>query len=458
MERIALTFLFWGLVSCTPGGNSDSAGGADSSDSGPEPTVTWYADIEPILAQNCAACHEADGIGGVDLSTYETASQYADLMVAWVATGWMPLPAADPSCRDYHGSDRKWMDAASKEKLYTWANEGAPKGSPDSAPEPVDWTVSLENPDTEWRLPIEHTIVPDDEGNQYYCYVIENDREDAFYITGFDVELTNPAAVHHMVLAVDSGNDAGEAYGDFDTSDGFECADPIIESDWLLLHGWSPGQHPTELTDGYGMRIEPGDQIVLQMHYFTASDDVQVDQSAYVLETTDTIENEMFLWPVGPYSFTIPAGESAHKESYTLRNYYGLQARVHGVLPHMHWLGSGYYAAVQTDGEEDDCLVSGDSYSFDHQGTYMFKETTMWGPDQKIYVECTWDNSTDNPYQYYDPPQDIPFGEGTNEEMCFFLSYFSLESSSVQQSPDRAVFLDGMRRAGQTRGFGGAKP
>ena len=119
MGRIALTFLFWGFVACTPGGNSDSAGGPDSSDSGPEPTVTWYADIEPMLAQNCAACHDADRIGGVDLSTYETASQYADLMVAWVATGWMPLPAADPSCRDYHGSDRKWMDAEAKEKLYT---------------------------------------------------------------------------------------------------------------------------------------------------------------------------------------------------------------------------------------------------------------------------------------------------------------------------------------------------
>jgi len=338
-------------ASCTRWNPSDTGGGSQTDDSASVGSVTWYADIEPLVSQYCAACHNAEGIGGADLTTYESASQYASFMSVWVEAGWMPLPAADPSCRDYHGSDQKWMDEEARQLLYTWAEEGAPKGNAATAPEPVDWTVTLKSADAEWRLPIEHTISPDEDGNEYYCYVIENDQEEAFYITGFDVDLSNPAVVHHMVLATDEGKDAGQAYGDDDLSDGFACADPIIENDWLLLHAWTPGQHPTELTEGYGMRVEPDDQIVLQMHYFTESDDVQVDQSAYLLETAESVGTEMFMWPVGPYSFTIPAGESAHKESYSITNHYGIQVQVHGILPHMHWLGSGYYAGIQAEGK-----------------------------------------------------------------------------------------------------------
>jgi hypothetical protein len=44
-----------------------------------------------------------------------------------------------------------------------------------------------------------------------------------------------------------------------------------------------------------------------------------------------------------------------------------------------------------------------------------------------VHTTCTWDNSEDNPNQFNEPPENVQWGEGTNEEMCFFLFYFTAQ-------------------------------
>ena len=44
----------------------------------------------------------------------------------------------------------------------------------------------------------------------------------------------------------------------------------------------------------------------------------------------------------------------------------------------------------------------------------------------EIYFECTWDNSTGNPNAFYETPQDIGFGERTDEEMCYAFTLLSI--------------------------------
>jgi hypothetical protein len=40
-------------------------------------------------------------------------------------------------------------------------------------------------------------------------------------------------------------------------------------------------------------------------------------------------------------------------------------------------------------------------------------------PGERIHYSCSWDNSAENPDQFFDPPRDIRYGERTDEEMCF---------------------------------------
>ena len=76
------------------------------------------------------------------------------------------------------------------------------------------------------------------------------------------------------------------------------------------------------------------------------------------------------------------------------------------------------------DGEEE-CAVSAENYDFYNQLTYLFNEPLVIEPGDTVHWSCTWNNSTSNPDQIYDPPQDIRYGERTDEEMCFMFSVFS---------------------------------
>jgi len=83
----------------------------------------------------------------------------------------------------------------------------------------------------------------------------------------------------------------------------------------------------------------------------------------------------------------------------------------------MHVLGKRYRVWAEDDFSET-CIAQGD-YDFDNQLSYQLKEPVTVGNGQTLGLECTWDNGASNPEQFYDPPQDIYYGERTDEEMCF---------------------------------------
>jgi hypothetical protein len=57
----------------------------------------------------------------------------------------------------------------------------------------------------------------------------------------------------------------------------------------------------------------------------------------------------------------------------------------------------------------------------------MFPEPVHLTSDMTVTASCTWDNSASNPDQLHDPPVDVRWGERTDEEMCFMLSYASVD-------------------------------
>lgn len=417
--RFCLILLFSACSQQTDQNHSDET--ATTSATG----VTWYTHIEPLIQKNCAACHHSEGVGGLDLTTPETARDNAMKMAVYVESGAMPLPAANPDCRDYKGSEQMVLTDDEVQHFRDWADDSAPLGNPDNAPDPIDWSQSLEDPDLKIHLPVKHSVETDASGNDYRCFELENPFDAPTYITAFDVDLDNAAIVHHMILAIDTGKNAGTYTGDEDLSDGWYCGDRIIETDWSLLHAWTPGQLPLEFKPGDGMLVNPDDQLVLQMHYYYNGSEPLEDQSGYLLKTASEVDRNVLMYPYGPVPFTIPAGASEHTESASLTNPY-FDFEVLGVFPHMHWLGTEYRAWVTNeDGESTECLVDADRYDFDHQSTYMYKEPAIWRKGETVHTSCTWDNSENNPNQYNHPPQDIEWGEGTNEEMCFFLFYFT---------------------------------
>jgi len=87
----------------------------------------------------------------------------------------------------------------------------------------------------------------------------------------------------------------------------------------------------------------------------------------------------------------------------------------------MHVLGKAYEVTT-----EDECLIASDNYDFDNQLTYMYKEPVRLEANTKFSLSCTWNNGADNPDLILNPPQDIGYGERTDEEMCYAFTLASI--------------------------------
>ncbi|MDC3981756.1 monooxygenase [Polyangium jinanense] len=389
----------------------------------PERTPTWYRDIQPLVDRSCAACHDGSGVGRVNLRDAATARALAGTMAARVESGEMPPPALDPSCRPYAGAEKMYLGPDDRARFRAWADAGAPLGDPSEATTKPGAVAHIDDPDLVLEMPEAHEVTPDDDGNEYWCVVLDNPLATPAWIQAIEAVPGDPLVVHHIGLYRDAGHDAGAGYGVPPGTKGFSCRDPVLELDWQLLHAFAPGVGVMELPKDTGIRLDPGEQIVIQMHYYAPKSGA-LDRSAYRMRlATEAPAAEVFMDVFGPVPFTIPAGASQHVERSVITNE-GPKATIYGLLPHMHLLGRSYDAWIEDDAGANACVARGD-FDFHHQALYMFDEPIPWQPGQRFVTECTWDNSATGKGQTHFPPLDIAWGEGTNQEMCFMVAYLS---------------------------------
>ena len=388
---------------------------------------TWYADVKPVLDTNCTRCHQPEGLGPGDFTTRDTAFALGERIVTRAAEQTMPPVSADPDCRPYQGSEHMRMADEDLQTVEAWLEAGGPEGDPADDPgiEPVSGELSA--PDLEVLM--EHAYSPAfaDEanpGNEYRCFVADPGLDQDAFITAMAPIVDQEALVHHIVLATVDTDDVTE---DMRAPGGWDCIDGRggVDADGSMLAAWAPGMLPIEFPEGYGMRIGADQELIFQMHYYDAGTVSGVeDRSGYAFRLADSVDDQVYMAPLGISDFLIPAGEASHSDGEAFLNEYA-DLTIHGVFPHMHQLGTSYaMKVVEQDGSET-CLVEGD-YDFNNQLTYVFDELAAFPMGSTAEYSCTWDNSADNPNLPYDEPVDTTYGERTDEEMCFMFTLVSV--------------------------------
>lgn len=95
----------------------------------------------------------------------------------------------------------------------------------------------------------------------------------------------------------------------------------------------------------------------------------------------------------------------------------------------MHELGSaGKMTIDRSDGSED-CILEISDWDFRWQGDYELLESMTFNPGDQLRIDCEWDNSAEN-QRVVDgqplPPQNLNWGDGTQDEMCLGGFYWTL--------------------------------
>jgi hypothetical protein len=88
--------------------------------------VTYTADIQPILVQNCSPCHSTDNDGGHNAaSSYDDAVDEADNIIDEIESGGMP--EGDPGCDGGDPGDPGCVSEADFALIEQWVEDDTPE-------------------------------------------------------------------------------------------------------------------------------------------------------------------------------------------------------------------------------------------------------------------------------------------------------------------------------------------
>jgi hypothetical protein len=399
---------------------------------------TFWADVAPILNEKCTACHQAGGIAPFALDNYADTAEWASLVAAMTESRLMPpyLMQVGGECGSF--DEREALTDEEIALLGRWADGERLEGSPaPMAPrQPFHLADGLDVFTPEFTPQIEGG--PLAQFDEYRCFPVELELDEEAFVTAFEVEPGNPRLVHHMIaMFVDlagpsrvEGRTNAEQMAALDQQDperpGWHCFGEagdgvVVES---APGGWAPGVEPYVFPEGTGVRLQPGRQLVLQVHYNMADPTVvgQSDRTRTRLQLSPSVERQAVMLladaflgtlandvpdmlepgnPAARYSWTRTGGELGIPP--------GVPAEIIAVAPHMHERGRRYTFELGRGGAFD-CQGHIERWNFNWQRQYSYREPLAVDASSDLRVSCEYDTSGDS--------QPVMPGWGTQNEMC----------------------------------------
>ena len=419
-----------------------TACGTSSSSSPSAPAqLTYYHDVQPIIESKCQQCHNPTGIGPFAFETPNDVISRKALVSANVVDGKMPPWPPTDSCNAY-AHDRS-LSKAEISTISTWVAQGAAVGDPSDQ---VKGTPPKGMSRVDMTLQMPTTYTPDETPDDYRCFLIPWTPTTAQYVTGLGVRPGDPHIVHHAIAFVATPDQVAE-YQALDAADagpGWTCfGGPGIKGTPQWLGAWAPGSLGEDFPADTGIFVEPGSQIVLQVHYNTANTPPAPDQTSVDVEVAGMVSKPAALIPYADPAWlkggmNIPAGapDTSYKYSLDITVFAsllsagvlqsGVPLTVYGAALHMHTRGVTANTVITHRDGTTGCMLTIPSWNFSWQGMYMFAQPQVIGAGDELYLECHWNNTAAN-QPYVDgkqvAPTNLNWGETTEDEMCLGLIY-----------------------------------
>lgn len=404
---------------------------------------TYADDVAQILFDNCTSCHHNGGIAPFSLMSYTEAQPRATAIQNAVVNKRMPPWAPNNAYSQF--SHERSLTAAEIATIDAWANAGAPQGNTNNTPAAPIYNANnwrLGTPDLSLRMP-NYISKATSSSDDYVCISIPSNLTVGRTIKAIEVIPGNTEIVHHVLLNLDPNN----TYGTDTTS--HSCGGPFVEP---MIGAYAPGSEPIQFINSsnlkMGIYMPPNSHIILSMHYPYGSqgqmDSTRVNIHFYPQGTSGVRQvNANPL--IHSYNFTLNANRVSELEGwYPSQNTPIPQDQtIYSAFPHAHLLGKSFlvYGVNHSAPFDTIPLIHIPQWDFDWQGFYIFKYLQKLPAGYKIYTKAVYDNTTNNPFNPNNPPQNVSFGQNTLDEM--FLVYFQYMD---YVAGDENVYTDSLLR------------
>ena len=379
-------------------------------------SVTFNHDVAPILFANCTSCHRTGLSAPFPLVTFQDARKHAAEIVDVTQRGYMPpwLPESDSG----HFVGERFLDNKSKATFRQWIDDGLAEGKPEDLPPLPTWTDGwyLGPPDLMVSMPSPY-VLPAEGKDIYRNFVIPIPLQVRHFIRGVEFRPGNARVVHHAFINLDATRKSRSlaASENPPSFGGMDLPETSIMPGGQLL-GWQPGKVPYFSPDGLSWVLNPGSDLVLQLHLHPSGkpEPVQAMVGFYFTDRPPT--NSAFRLELVRFDLDIPA----HSTNYVAEQSYTLPVDVHlmAISPHTHYLGRDLSGTATLPSGEQRCLIHIPDWDFNWQGDYRYAEPVFLPKGTTLRMRYQFDNSTGNPRNPNHPPIDVKYGLQTTDEMA----------------------------------------
>ncbi|OGT70498.1 MAG: hypothetical protein A3H44_04940 [Gammaproteobacteria bacterium RIFCSPLOWO2_02_FULL_57_10] len=385
-------------------------------------SISYVADVAPILAENCASCHRDGGIAPFAMDSHAMVQGWSPMIREVLMTKRMPPGQIDPHVGSF--TNDYVLSAEEQKTLISWIEAGSVKDGESDPLAALTWPESkwaYGEPDLIVKVPpqeIPATGVLDYRTVMVPFEGLDRDRwvRASQYIAG------DRTVLHHTLNAVIPP-------GARPTAAAFLESDPNS----AFITPYIPGAEPHLEKPNTGGLLQAGSMLGLQLHYTTTGK-----------ATTDASEIGIWFYPddqvpeerrsgecacIFPDTWTdIPAYDPNFEQSQSIT--INGDAHLLSFIPHMHFRGKNMrFAAHYPDGSVEQ-LINIANYNYNWQLDYQLAEPKFVPAGTKIVVTAAFDNSTQNKANP-DPARVVPWGQQSWDEMFFGQVYWKYVDQSV---------------------------
>ena len=390
--------LLWGLTSAACG---DSGTSGDSND----PAKALPCDVQAVMAK-CTSCHADPPLYGAPMPLTNVddfsgsgldGTALSELVLARVSATTSPMPPAPNEA----------LTSAEIDVLSAWFDAGMPARAEGDSCEPLNEggapaTLSCE-PDVVLAKKAPYTM-PAGVEDETKCFGLQVENTGAKrHIVGLGPAVDNAAIVHHFLVFRTPSPESEEP---------FDCA--LFPPKWELLYAWAPGAPAYELPEQAGFPLEGGEtaNLVIQMHYnnYANAEDLTDDTRVDMCTTSELRQFDAGVMSFGGANFELPPNTKSELTcdfSVPTQAEPVMPVHIFQSWPHMHSLGRAMQTTVTSPNGDERTIVD-TNFSFESQLLYPTDIDIDVG--DTVRTICTWENSTN---------EMVPYGEETNNEMCF---------------------------------------
>ena len=381
----------------------------------PASPVTFARHIAPIVFTRCAPCHHEGGPGPFELTSYATVKQRATLIASVVKKRLMPPWKAEPG---YGGEfvGQYPLTAGEIDLIQRWVEAGAPEGDARDLPALPKWTSGwqLGQPDQVLTF-AEPYILPAEGTDVLRIFVVPIPLGAKRWVKGLEFRPGNPRVVHHANIRIDRTTRSRE----------LDERDPAPGSDGLMANsavypdghflGWAPGQVAPLLPKGLAWTLDPGTDLVVELHMQPTGKPETVAPSFGFYYTNDPPDRTPAMLRLGRQDIDIPAGTSDYTitDSYTLP----VDAEVHAVQPHAHYRAREIRGTATLPDGSTRWLIFIKDWDFRWQHVFRYVKPIALPRGTTLTMRYTYDNSAANPRNPQRPPERTYWGQRSSDEM-----------------------------------------